>query len=249
MKPVTVDEQAAYESSPKGGRALARRNRRPFAMLRLLASFVIGIIVFATTHNTMAGVVLPALHVAWAPLRTGLWTLRVDQHDIRRVICFVFYLATSCWHAAAASFASVLVFVGVAMLTGGEPTIECFTATMLTLVAGLTIAMMLVLAASFCALATGVRVWINPKLKDMVEGDFRNVERLPAYPGFNHAVFVLSTSVALPVLALCCYSLAVIVSPTLTLAALTIGPAVAIVAYWILSSRMIAHHPSECWNS
>ena len=56
--------------------------------------------------------------------------------------------------------------------------------------------------ASIVALTRGLRVWVNPKLRDLVDDDLRAIESLPVRPFFNHAVFVLATSLAFPVLVL-----------------------------------------------
>ncbi len=212
----------------------------------LLALFAVGIVIFVTTSSTVAGAVLPSLFVAWGSLRAAWWIVREDYHPSRRVICFAFYLATACWHAAAVAFASLLTFVCLTILTGSEPTMETFVATMFTIVGGAALATILGLGASISAALAGVRVWVNPKLRKLTHDDLRNVATLPNYPAFNHAVFVLATSVALPILATCCYLLTINVSGTVTLVALTLGPLTAIVGYYLVSSRMIAKHPAEC---
>lgn len=162
------------------------------------------------------------------------------------MICFAFYVATAFWHAAAAAFGSVLLFVAVAVFMNEDPTMEIFAVTMLTLICGLATATAIGLLASLAAALTGIRVWVSQKLRDLVESDLAGVIELPAYPGFNHAIFVLATSLALPVLAAGCYLLAVVVAGPLTLAVLTIGPLLAFVSYHYLASRIIAAQPSQC---
>lgn len=238
----------SIEKEPLATVANQRRRKRK-TVIKFLLSFGIGAAIFLTTNNTIAGTVLPSIHAAWGPLRTGWWTFRADYRRLRAVICFAFYLATACWHAAAAAFGSVLLFVVLAMLFGDEPTMDVFAATMLMLVIGLVFATIVGLAASTAAAITSVRLWVNPKLRDMVDGDLARVIELPADPGFNHAVFVLATSLALPVLAASGYLIAVVIAGWLTLAVLTVGPLLALTSYFWLSSRIIATHPAECWKS
>jgi hypothetical protein len=67
-------------------------------------------------------------------------------------------------------------------------------------------------------------------------------------PGFNHAIFVLITSLATPALAAAGYML---IQPGSVLRAMLVfGLMVVLVigSYGCLARRIIADHPSQCWG-
>ena len=102
--------------------------------------------------------------------------------------------------------------------------------------------------ASIVALTRGLRVWLNPKLRDLVDDDLPTIESLPVRPFFNHAVFVLATSLAFPFLVLNCLMLVDFKSGLFTLAVLTTGPLLVFAAYVWTATRIIANNPGECWK-
>ena len=102
--------------------------------------------------------------------------------------------------------------------------------------------------ASIVAQTRGLRVWVNPKLRDLVDDDLPTIESLPVRPFFNHAVFVLATSLACPVLVLNCLMLVDFKSGLFTLAVLTTGPLLVFAAYVWTATRIIANNPGEYWK-
>ena len=81
-----------------------------------------------------------------------------------------------------------------------------------------------------------------------MDDDLRAIESLPVRPFFNHAVFVLATSLAFPVLVLNCLMLVDFKSGLFTLAVLTTGPLLVFAAYVWTATRIIANNPGECWK-
>jgi hypothetical protein len=223
------------------------KRRRQGTVIQFFGTLIASVIIFLTTQDTLAGVVLPSIHASWGSLRTGWWTYRNTGRRAARLVGLAFYVATAFWHAAVAAFFSVLLFVVIAHATGKQPGIDIFVKTMIVLASGVSMASVLGLVASVVAALTRVRVWVNPNLPRLIEGDVRQLVELRCDCAFNHAVFVLATSLALPVLVACSFLLIRVVAGPMTLAALTVGPILAIVAYAWVSSHILAKHPIEFW--
>jgi hypothetical protein len=222
------------------------QNRKSTAQFTTL--LISGSILYFATDNAIAGAVLPSVHAAWKSFRTGLWVLNVDPDRTRARICSAFYAATALWQAAAAAFGSVLVFILIASLTGKEPDMNDFIATMVVLTSGVVLTTVLGLIAIFAAAVNAKRVWIHPKLRQKTRNDLLNIAALPGQIEFNYAIFVLATSLAFPVLAFSCLLLIDPASDVLAPVLLLFGVCISVVVYCWLSSRIIAQHPAECWG-
>ena len=135
-----------------------------------------------------------------------------------------------------------------------------FGAIMLVLAGGITVNTLIGLGAIYAALAYKVRVWVHPHLRGAVCGDLRLAARLISYrTGFNRAIFVVATALLFPLEGMGAVLLAVTTvgeNPAdratasavfVVLAAMLVGPMVAIPCYAWLSSRIIARSPQECW--
>jgi hypothetical protein len=227
-------------------RRLVRQRRIiVFEFVLLLA---VGIVVFLVSNNLFVGAVLPSIRAGWRSFRTGLWILQSDHRRSRARICFAFCIATAFWQAAAAALGSVIVFVIVAHFTGNAPNMNRFAATMLQLSSGVALTTVVGLAASIAAATANIRVWVHPMLREIAHDDLTTIVDLPAHRYFNHAVFVLATSLACPVVASCGFLLIDFKSGLFTSVVLTVGPFLACVGYVWLASRIIATHPAECWR-
>jgi hypothetical protein len=224
---------------------LHSKKRRP--LVRFVTILIGGAAVYLATNSAVAGAVLPSAYGGWRSVTTGLWIYKTDPHRSRAKICSAFFLATALWQAAAAACGSVVVFIVLASLTGKNPDMDSFAATMVTLTTGVVLSTLVGLLASVAASVQGIRVWIHPMLRQIVRDDLQGVTEWPPQARFNYAIFVLATSVAFPVLAVCCLMLVDPVSEALALVLFLGGVCLAVVAYIRLSSRIIATHPIECW--
>lgn len=216
--------------------------------IQFVALLIAGLIIFLLTKIPIAGAILPGVRAGWNSLSTGIWILRTDERRGRGRICAAFCLAVAFWKAAAVAFISVLAFIAMLYVFGDDPDMDRFAATMLMLAGGVTVTAVIGLAASVAAATIHIRVWIHPRLREMTDDKLRALEELPLRPGFNHAVFVLATSLAVPPLAICAFCLIEFVSMQFTLAILFFGPFLAVTGYMWLSSRILATHPAECWT-
>lgn len=220
----------------------------PKTFFEFLSLLAIGISIFLATDNFVAGAVLPATRAAWRSLRTAVWILRSDHSRLRARICSAFCLATAAWQAATGAFVSVIVFVIVMNMTGRQPNMDRFAATMIQLSGGVALTTAVGLMASIAAVNLKVRVWVHPKLREMVDGDLSAAMDLPVGRFFNYAIFVVATSVAFPCAVVPC---TLLINPKWGLFGLVFPGAGAIagfMAYVWLSSRIIASSPAECWK-
>jgi|GEM_PF-1431944 len=212
-----------------------------------LGSVAIGYLVFVVTNNPIAGAGLPAIRAGWESVRTGWWILRTDRDIARGRICFAFCIATAFWQGATAAFVSVVMFIAIEKIGGGPPGIPQFAATMITLACGVGVTALTGLVATLAAAIAGVRVWVNPGMRKLAKGDLNQVSAIPSHQYFNFAIFVLATSLALPVVLLCMVLLIAPPSPWSSLAVLILGPILVIAGYLWFSGRIIAEHPGACW--
>jgi hypothetical protein len=222
--------------------------QRPKLVVEFLLLLAVGIVIFLATNEPVAGAVLPSIYAGWRSFRTGLWILRSDQSLSRARVCCAFCIATAFWQSAATAFVSVIVFAIAANLTGNAPDMQRFAATMITLTGGVGLTTVVGLGASTAAKMAGIRVWVHPRLREMVNDQLEKAVDLPPHRYFNHAVFVIATSFAFPILSLCCALLVDFRSGIFTAAVMIVGPLLAFVSYSWLASRIVATHPAECWK-
>jgi hypothetical protein len=251
---------------------LAERPNRG-ALFRLVSAVAFGVILFLVSGNAIAGAVLPSLNAGWSSFSTGLWLLRTDERLARAITCFVFYLATACYQAAAGALAGMLFFLAVEELTGKNPTQDEIEAVLLTLLGAVVGTTLVGLLATFLAYVNRIRVWVHPGLRSKLRGRLASVARLEVagnssakraavlwtrHAGFNHAIFVLAISLIFPVAALGCGALIFMISDSApndisvfqvvtTMTLVFGGPLAMIPVYALLSARIIAPHPRDCW--
>ena len=82
----------------------------------------------------------------------------------------------------------------------------------------------------------------------MTGGNLSAIKQLPLGIGFNHAIFVVATSWAFPILVFCCFLLVDFRSNAFTSAVILTGTLLGILGYMFLSSRMIAAEAASCWT-
>jgi hypothetical protein len=235
--------------------------------LLFVATLIVATLLYLVTKRPALAVILPCLHGGWETFRTGLWVLQSDPCRPRARTCFAFYLAAACWKSAASAFLAVVIFIVAAMITGFQPNINEFAATMFVLAGGVVLNMFLGLGAICAALRQKIRVWVHPRLRAMTDGDLRRVAELGpvrrganhAIFGLNHAIFVVATALAFPVAGAGALAVAILtvgknrnqletVPATIFLCLTLFGaPLATIPGYVWLSLRIVARSPQECW--
>ena len=217
-------------------------------VLELAGLLLVGVVLFLATGHPWLGVVLPSLRAGWRSLRTAAWVFAADPDRRRAVVGGVFCLALGCWKVAAMSATTVLVMVVVAKATGQLPRMERFAAVMITLTGGIVLTSLIGLLAAIGARAARIRLWIHPALPEILGDVLKGGDSGTMPPGFNHAIFVLITSLATPALASAGY---ILIQPGSVLRAMLVFGlmvVLVIVSYGFLARRIIADHPSQCWG-
>lgn len=230
---------------------------RRFAFLPAL---VFGILLYLATQSAVAGVIVPTLVAGWNSLDSGLWLFRTDWNRPRANACLQFYLATACWKSAAAALFTVVSFVITKHLTGDDPGLDQFAALMIVLIAGVVLSVLIGLASVIHAVKRRIRVWVHPRIRLKARGDFESLgSDLRVVDGFNHAIFIVATSLVVPPLLFGSSALVLVVGgdnpnnvdPTSFVVAFGVflsGPIVMIPVYAWCSARIIAKTPNECWG-
>jgi hypothetical protein len=236
-----------------------------FRWLAWPVAILVAIMVHQVTGSPIAAASLLAVHAGWKSFRCGLWLKSVDPVLARAWACFWFYLATAFWKAAAWALATVFLFVVVAIVAGQPPGEEEIIMEFFVLGGGICLSTAIGILALASALRGGVRVWVHSNVRERCHSDFSQLGRIggfyvgPLGHGFNHAVFVVATSLAVPVVgfgtALLIWSAAgarpndaPLIPTLLGFLILFPGSLLAIPAYAIIARRVIAKTPAECWG-
>jgi hypothetical protein len=215
--------------------------------------------VFLITGNPLIAATLPYLVAAEPSIQSGFWIRFRDPIGSRGKICFWFYLATAGWTAASTAFLHVFLFICIERVTGIGPNMDEFGRTLIVLLVGLGISTLLGVIGVIFAFQRRVRVFVVPNLFSLCRGDFDSVSAATRRrPRFNHAIFILASSIFVPILGvgLAMSILGVTghepasISPLQCagLATIMIGPLAAIPLYGFCSNRIIARNPLECWS-
>jgi hypothetical protein len=220
--------------------------------LRWVMVLCVAVAIDRLTGSAALGTVLPCVHAAWKSIGCAFWLKRVDPAAARRRACFWFYLATACWKTAAWATFTILIFAGIEEFTGRPPTEDEIAVTLITLFSGVVLCTAVGMIAIAGAIRGKVRVWVHPNVREMCGGDFNRLGYCdPHRRRFNYAIFVTGTSLAtLPaatgmvILGLCNPA---IVPAAIGLFLVAAAPYGMIVVYALLSSRIIAQSPAECW--
>ncbi|MBB73523.1 MAG: hypothetical protein CMJ75_03300 [Planctomycetaceae bacterium] len=216
---------------------------------QLVILIALGVVAFVVTGRPLVGILLPSIRASWRSLQTAIWLVRVDCPRSRDVICGLFCAATGCWKIAASSLASVVCMLVYFYFTAVAPNMNRFGAVMTTLMIGVALTSALGLLASFASWAVGLRVWVHPDLPDLLDRKRQWPLTRPAPVKWNHAVFVLATSLAVPAVAVCGF---VLLQPGSAVRALSIYGLtllLVIVTYAWLAARILAADPATCWPS
>ena len=216
---------------------------------QLAVLLAVGVILAMATGHPWLAVVLPSLRAGWRSIATSVWIFGVDSVRRRAMICGLFGVAMGCWQVAATAVVSVAAMVVASQLLGRAPNMERFAAVMTTLLGGVSLTALLGLVASMAALVTRVRVWVHPTLPEILDGTLKWKLQSPARMGWNHAVFVLATSLTVPAVGACGYVLIQPGSIARALSVFALTWLTVIVSYGRLAGRIIADHPSQCWGS
>ena len=227
----------------------ATNNRPQYQLGEFALMLIPAVALLLLTDNVAVAAALPSINAGSKSFISGIWILSTDQQHLRARICAAFLFATGCWRAAAAALISVIVFVAVFHLFGKPPNLERFAVTMTILAVGVSLTTFVGLAATMAAAVTGVRVWVHPRLHELLHGELENAAHLAPNDHFNHAVFVVATSTGLPATSLSAQLIITPRSGAVTATVLFGGVLFAIACYRWLSSQTIAQHRSDCWSS
>jgi hypothetical protein len=211
--------------------------------------------VFLLTADPMLGAILPCLLAARKPIESALWLQRVDEHEPRRFANQVFLISLGCWQSAMTAFLSIMGFAFVAAFTGRDPQMDRLAATGSLFLLGLGLRSASAFAAAIYAWRHGVKVWPHPDLCRVCDGDFHALSHLPsAQHGFHYGLFVLGTALAAPTAAAGVILMVVAMqalgqeSVAAVMGCLLGSAVIGIVGYGLLSDRILARSPAECWT-
>ena len=136
--------------------------------------------------------------------------------------------------------------------------LDDFARTATVFLVGLGVSSLFGILGTICAYRRRVRVFVIPNLKRLCRGDFDSISIATRKRRVNWAIFVLLTSVFIPVLTvgLLTAMLSATARPPNTppstaesagLAILCLGPIAALIPYSYLASRIAASTPRNCW--
>ena len=220
------------------------------AFCGLIFSLVLAIVIFLITDNFAPGAVLASIYAGWRSFFTGVWIYRRDENRPRGRICAAFLVATAFWQGAAAAFLALLILVLVAHVSGRNPGMDALSLIMMQLLAGIVASVLIGILTSVDAAVRAIRVWVHPRLYVMLDQDMRVCGRSFEAVRFNHAVFILATSVGALLMIPLFFFLVQTQLPGLVVA--VAFPCVcfgAVAVYAWLSRRIIALHAVECWGA
>ncbi len=228
--------------------------------------FPISLAIYWLTSSIVLAALLPSIRMAVPTLQAGWWIRWYERSYARRTrgtILWLFHVAAALWLASAASLVTVVFLAMIEARFGKQPDMNRFVTGMLMIVFGIGSSTLIGLPASFLALRNSVRVWVHPKTLRWCQGNCELLMHLTFQPPkFNHAVFVLGTSLVTPGLVLGTLILIACTGNGGQDNAATLGltivimisffivqPIVMIVAYVKISDRIIATSPKECWGN
>ena len=227
--------------------------------------FPLSLAVYWLTSSVVLAALLPSIRAAVPTLQTGWWIRWYELNSARPIRGFIlwwFYVADALWLASAASFMTVVFLVVIETRFGKQPDMNRFVTGMLMIVVGIGLNTLLGLYLAILAWHHSVRVWIHPKTLRWCQGNCELLAHLSFHPPkFNHAVFVLGTSLVTPglvlgtILLIACtgnggqldnvtFSLFI----AIMIAFFLVQPIVMIAVYFKIANRIIATNPEQCWG-
>lgn len=221
-----------------------RRNRLEFFLI-----LAVGIAAFLLTDDPRAGAVLPAVYAGWGAGWTTVWLWRHDGDESRRRACVWFGAAMTCGLGAASAFATVLLCLVTAWMSGGPPDMDRFAATMVTLLVCGLLTAGLGFVGSVMAWRCGRRVWIHPQLPRMLDAELRFLGGWGWNPQtMNFAALVAAVVVSLPTIAICLLPAVNFQAGAWTMVPLSAAPLLAVGGSVFVIVRVAAVDPVECWG-
>jgi len=218
------------------------------AFCGLVVSIALGIAVFLVTDNLALGALLASVYAGWRSFCTAIWIFHSDRQRSRGWICAAFLLATAFWQGAAAAVVALLTLVLVANVNGQVPPMDTGMWILIRLLIGLTGSALIGVGASLAAVFCSLRVWVHPRLTSLLNPKMEIIDTSWGASYFNHAVFVLATSLGTLLMIPLFYLLTRNVLDVLFVAVMfpcLIFGAVAVYA-WI-SRMVVASLAVECW--
>ena len=225
------------------------------------------VVIYLLTSSLAVSAILPSLKAAVPALRSATWLYqhesRLPHNGLRTASLFLMYVATGIWKAAYTAMFSMLGLGVAAVQFGARPEIPRIEALLITMTLCIGATCIVGLAATAAAWKSQVKLWVHPGIFAWCGGDFQRINHLGAYAArFNHATFVLGTSLALPGL---CAGATVLAGLTATgapmdeattalslkimLVAFVVYPIGVIMFYSYLSRRILAASPEQCWDT
>jgi len=220
------------------------------ALCGLIFSFALGIVIFLFTDDFAPGAVLASIYAGWRSFFTAVWILRRDHNRPRGRICAAFLIATAFWQGAAAAFLALLIMVLTVRVTGRDFEMDVIKLILMQLCAGIVASAVIGILTSVDAAVRAIRVWVHPRLYVVLNQKMQIVDGLFGTVRFNHAVFILATSVG-SLLIVCLYGLLTTSRLTELVTALTFSCLfiVTFAVYFWFSRRIIGRHAAECWDA
>lgn len=228
--------------------------------------FPISLAIYWLTSSVVLAALLPSIRAAGPTLQTGWWIRwyeRSTAKPIRGAILWWFHVADALWLAAAAAFVTVVFLAIIETRFGRKPDMDRFVTCMLTIVFGIGLSTIIGLYLAILAWYRSVRVWIHPRTLCWCQGNCQLLAHLSFRPPkFNHAVFVIGTSLVTPGLVLGTFLLIACtangepsdssmfwLSIAIMIAFFIVQPIVMIAVYIKISGRIVAVDPKQCWGS
>jgi hypothetical protein len=230
------------------------------AGLWLVALLLAGVLCLIT-GSVLAGAIAPVLSAVAPSFRAAKWIRQNDSDANRATACFRYQIATGCWTAFWSSIAAFLIIGLASEFAGHSPSTSQIGAAVLTMAAAAFATSLIGLWAFGTTLKNGVRVWAHPKLLRLAAYNFSKLSTLVVPPATcNHAIYVTATSLALPAMALgtawMIYSATTAPPDQVDVIAFAGGmlllvgwPVLSIGALALLSHRLFADSPADCWSN
>jgi hypothetical protein len=216
--------------------------------------------IYFATGDFLLGSLLPYVWVAWPSVESAFWLRSRDPVQERGKTCFWFYLSAAGWRAAISALLTVAAFALIDKGAGIPVNMDELARTMIVFIVGLGVSSLLGISGTICAFRRRVRVFVIPNLKRLCRGDFDAIPKATQKRrvNVNWAIFVLMTSVFVPVLTagLLTAMLSATARPpnapastaeSAGLAILCLGPIAALIPYSYLATRIAASTPWNCW--
>lgn len=228
--------------------------RRAVEFLLWPILLVIGAIIYAVTKSFFMGAFLCLVRAAWPVVRSWRVIRAVDPSPRRRRVLFLFYFASAGWRAAASAAVLIFLFILLDVHFGQKVDRNHLGVALFSLLGGVLLNTVIGLLAIIYALMRQQRVWVNPMLFKIVTKWARTKDETEfSRPRSNYAIFVIGTAVALPSVLPGLVLLSFVGEAgqaryvTYGFVLLLVGVVVAIVSYSILSYRIVARTPDDCW--